>query len=75
VVAAFGRDGPVELAPPEPLGMAETIERLLDDPGLRAQRAQAGAEFVASRTWAAAARQLEVGLRAALAAAHDSASA
>jgi glycosyltransferase involved in cell wall biosynthesis len=75
VVAAFGRDGPVELAPPEPLGMAEAIDRLLDDPGLRAERARTGAEFVAGKTWAAAARQLEVGLRAALAAAHDSASA
>jgi glycosyltransferase involved in cell wall biosynthesis len=67
VVAAFGRDGPLELTPPEPLAMAQTIERLLDDPGLRAQRAREGAEFVAGKTWEAAARQVEQGLRAALA--------
>jgi glycosyltransferase involved in cell wall biosynthesis len=66
-VAAFGRDGPVELAPPEPLALAEAIERLLDDPALRAERASAGAAFVASKTWDAAARQVERGLRAALA--------
>jgi glycosyltransferase involved in cell wall biosynthesis len=66
-VAAFGRDGPIELARPEPLAIAEAIERLLDDPALRAERARAGAEFVASKTWDAAARQMEHGLRAALA--------
>jgi glycosyltransferase involved in cell wall biosynthesis len=66
VVAAFGRDGPVELAPPEPLAMAEAIERLLDDPDLRARRARAGADFVANKTWDAAARQVQAGLRAAL---------
>jgi glycosyltransferase involved in cell wall biosynthesis len=66
VVAAFGRDGPLELAPPEPRAMAEAIERLLDDPELRARRASAGADFVASKTWDAAARQVEAGLHAAL---------
>jgi O-antigen biosynthesis protein len=66
VVAAFGRDGPLELAPPEPLAMAEAIERLLDDRDLRAQRTRAGAQFVAGKTWDAAARRLEAGLRAAL---------
>jgi glycosyltransferase involved in cell wall biosynthesis len=72
VVASFGRDGPVEIAPPEPLAMAEAIERLIDDPDLRAKRAAAGALFVAGRTWDAAARQVEAGLRAALEYAQDS---
>lgn len=75
IVAAFGHDGPVELAPPEPLALAQAIERLLDDPALRAQRARAGAEFVAAKTWDAAARQVEAGLRAAIAAVRVDASA
>jgi glycosyltransferase involved in cell wall biosynthesis len=66
VVAAFGRDGPVELAPPEPLAIAEAVERLLDDPALRAERARQGANLAATRTWDTAARQVEAGLQAAL---------
>jgi glycosyltransferase involved in cell wall biosynthesis len=66
VVAAFGRDGPVELAAPEPLAIVEALERLLDDPLLREQRARDGASLVAARTWDAAARQVEEGLQAAL---------
>jgi glycosyltransferase involved in cell wall biosynthesis len=69
VAAAFGRDGPVELAAPEPLAIAAAIERLLDDPALRERRARTGAAFVETKTWDAAARQVETGLRAALAAA------
>jgi glycosyltransferase involved in cell wall biosynthesis len=70
IVAAFGRDGPIELTAPEPLAIAEAIERLLDDSALRAQRAHAGAGFVATKTWDAASRQVEAGLRAALEQAH-----
>jgi glycosyltransferase involved in cell wall biosynthesis len=66
VAAAFGRDGPVELAPPEPLAIVKALERLLDDPLLREQRAREGALLAAERTWEAAARQLEAGLQAAL---------
>jgi glycosyltransferase involved in cell wall biosynthesis len=66
VVAAFGRDGPVELAAPEPLAIARALERLLDDPALRARRAAEGRAFVAERTWDAAARQVEAGLHSAL---------
>jgi O-antigen biosynthesis protein len=66
VVAAFGRGGPIELAPPEPLAIADALERLLDDPISRAQRARDGTSLVAERTWDAAARQVEAGLEAAL---------
>ena len=62
----FGADGPVELAPFDPLAICDAIERLLDDIMLRAERSRAGAELVANRTWARAAEQVEAGLRAAL---------
>ena len=63
---AFGTDGPVELAPPDVMELATALERLLDDPDLRARRAAAGAKFVAGRTWDHATDQLEAGLRRAL---------
>jgi glycosyltransferase involved in cell wall biosynthesis/SAM-dependent methyltransferase len=62
----FGVGGPLELAPPDPVEMADTLLRMLDDPALRARRAEAGLAFVAGKTWDHAARQLEDGLRAAL---------
>jgi hypothetical protein len=65
-VAAFGRDSPIELAAPEPMAIAESLERLLDDPAERAQRSEEGMRLVAARTWDAAAVQLEAGLQAAL---------
>jgi glycosyltransferase involved in cell wall biosynthesis len=66
VVAAYGRGGPVDLAPPEPHGIADALERLLADPELRAQRAREGIELAQARTWDAAAAQVEDGLRQAL---------
>jgi glycosyltransferase involved in cell wall biosynthesis len=66
--ATFGDDGPIELAPPDPIRIAEAVERLLDDLVLRAERARAGIEFAAARTWDRAAEQVEAGLRRALAA-------
>jgi glycosyltransferase involved in cell wall biosynthesis len=69
VVAAFGRDGPLELAEPEPLAIVAALERLLDDPALRAGCVAAGADLIAARTWDAAARQVQAGLQAALEAA------
>jgi O-antigen biosynthesis protein len=66
VVAAFGRDGALELAEPEPLAIVEALERLLDDPQLRTERVTAGTSLVATRTWDAAAQQIETGLHAAL---------
>jgi glycosyltransferase involved in cell wall biosynthesis len=71
IVAAFGHDGPVELAPFEPHAIADALERLLDDPALRARRAQEGAAMAAARTWPAAAEQVEAGLVAAIAFARD----
>ena len=67
VKATFGADGPLELADFDPLALADAIERLLDDPELRAQRSRAGREAMSTRTWEAAAAQVEQGLRAALA--------
>jgi glycosyltransferase involved in cell wall biosynthesis len=67
--AAFGPDPPLELAPAEPEALAAAIERLLDDPELRARRATAGVAYAASRTWEAAAEQVELGLLAAIRAA------
>jgi glycosyltransferase involved in cell wall biosynthesis len=66
IVKAFGRDGPVDMAPLEPLAIADALERLLDDPKLREQRRQAAKALVAERTWEAAAERFEAGLRAAL---------
>jgi hypothetical protein len=65
-VAAFGRDGPVELAALDPMAIADALERLLGDAGLRARRAQEGARLRAERTWDHAAEQVERGLHAAI---------
>jgi glycosyltransferase involved in cell wall biosynthesis len=67
---SFGLDGPIALAEPSPLALCAAIERLLDDPAERAQRAAAGRSWVAPRTWAAAAEKVEQGLRVAIDAAH-----
>jgi glycosyltransferase involved in cell wall biosynthesis len=63
----FGADAPFELAPFDPLALADAIERLLDDPELRERRSRGGIAFVAQRTWEHAAGQVEMGLRAAIA--------
>ena len=62
----MGRDGPIELADFDPFALADALERLLDDDGLRERRSREGVELVASMTWGRAARQVEAGLRAAL---------
>jgi glycosyltransferase involved in cell wall biosynthesis len=67
VVAAFGRGGPVDFAPLDPIAIADALERLLSDRGLRARRAAQGADLRAERTWDRAAAQVEAGLRAAIA--------
>jgi len=62
----FGTDGPIELAPLDPGVLADALERLLDDPQLRARRSCEGIEFVASHTWEHATDEVEAGLRHAL---------
>lgn len=66
VVEAFGEDGPVLLADPDPRALADALERLLDDPADRDGRAAEGQRLVAARTWDAAGEAVERGLRAAL---------
>ena len=66
MTATFGAGGPVELAAPDPLALADALERLLDSPEVRLERSRAGVAWTAPRTWAAAAEQVEAGLRAAL---------
>jgi glycosyltransferase involved in cell wall biosynthesis len=57
---------PIELAPADPVALADALERLLDDPGLRARRSAEGIAFVVPRTWDRAAGQVEQALRDAL---------
>jgi glycosyltransferase involved in cell wall biosynthesis len=67
VRAALGGDEAITLAPFDPLALAGAVERLLDDAALRERQSEAGRTRVASRTWPAAAAQVERGLREALA--------
>ena len=62
--AAFG-DSPIELVPTTVLGIADALERLLDDAAERERRSREGLEWAASRTWDAAAAAVESGLRTA----------
>ncbi|MEZ5123581.1 MAG: glycosyltransferase [Solirubrobacterales bacterium] len=62
MVATFGEQGPIALAPPDPLALCSALERLLDDDAERARRAAAGIAFARERTWARAAEQLEATL-------------
>jgi O-antigen biosynthesis protein len=71
VRAAFGGDDALTLAPFDPLALADAIERLLDDPGLRARRSAAGRRLVAERTWEHASERFERCLRDAVAEAAD----
>jgi glycosyltransferase involved in cell wall biosynthesis len=64
--ATFGAGGALLLAPLDPVGLADAIERLLDDPRERVRRAQQGLELAAGRRWSAAAATVEAELRAAL---------
>lgn len=66
MLECFGADGPIVLANLDPIAICEAIEHLLDDLNARAGASRAGAEFVASRTWANSAQGVERGLRSAL---------
>ncbi len=63
----YGADGPVELAAFTPMAIADALQRLLEDSDRWRSHSRAGQEFVADRSWAAAAAQVERGIRAALA--------
>ncbi len=69
--SVFGADGPVSLVPFEAGALAGALEELLADPQLRDRRARQGTSFVAENSWAAAAEQVERGLRTALALRED----
>lgn len=69
--ATFGETGAVTLADPDPVALADAMERLLDDLVLRAECSRLGTALVADRTWDRAAEQVEQGLRAALRAAAE----
>jgi glycosyltransferase involved in cell wall biosynthesis len=62
MVATFGEDGPISLAPPDPLALCGVLERLLDDDAQRAQRGAAGIVYARDRTWSRAGEQLESAL-------------
>jgi O-antigen biosynthesis protein len=64
--AAFGTDGPVELARLTVTGVADTVLKLLDDPKLRDAHRERGLHLAEQRTWAAAVEDFEGGLREAL---------
>lgn len=64
--ATFGDDGPIALAPVDPVAIADAIETLLDDLLARAERTRDGLALAAERSWAAASRQVETGLRDAM---------
>jgi glycosyltransferase involved in cell wall biosynthesis len=62
----FGADGPLDLAPLEPVAIADALERLLADRERWERRSREGIEFVASHTWDHATDEVEAGLRHAL---------
>jgi O-antigen biosynthesis protein len=64
--SVYGDAGAVALAPFDPGAIAKEVERLLEDEAEWERRSRAGRALVAGRTWAAAAGQVEAGLRAAL---------
>jgi glycosyltransferase involved in cell wall biosynthesis len=66
MLATFGKEGPLALAPLEPLALCEAIEALLEDSARRETAAERGRELIGERTWKRATEQLESGLRMAM---------
>ena len=64
--AELGRDGGVELAEPDPISIADALERLLEDRDLWERRSAAGIAQVREASWDEAGRQVERDLREAL---------
>jgi O-antigen biosynthesis protein len=71
VRAALGGGDGLTFTPFDPLALADAVERLLDDRGLRARRSEAGQRLVAGRTWERSGEQFERCLREAAADAAD----
>jgi O-antigen biosynthesis protein len=65
--AEIGRDGGVEVADADPVAIADALDALLADDELRRRRTEAGLAFVETASWDVAAKQVEAGLREALA--------
>jgi glycosyltransferase involved in cell wall biosynthesis len=63
MLQTFGDDGPVALADFDPVALADTLARLLDDAAERELRCAAGLALAATRTWSAAAEQVERALK------------
>jgi O-antigen biosynthesis protein len=64
--AELGRDGGVELAEPDPISIADALDRLLEDRDLWERRSAAGIAQVRDASWDEAGRQVERDLREAL---------
>lgn len=67
VRTALGGAHALTVARFDPLALADAVERLLDDPELRARRSEAGRRLMAERTWERAGEQFERCLREAVA--------
>ncbi len=61
--ATFGDDGPIALAPFDPVALAGAIAALMDDDDERERRGAAGLRLAGERTWPRAAGQLEAAIR------------
>jgi glycosyltransferase involved in cell wall biosynthesis len=59
----FGDDGPIVLAPFDPVALAGAIARLMDDDADRERRAADGLALAGARTWPRAAAQVEAAIR------------
>lgn len=66
VLGTFGEDGPLTLAPPDPLAVCDAIETLLDDFEARALRVREGLAWAGGRSWGTAAEQVAAELVTAL---------
>lgn len=71
--SAYGDPPPVELALFDDVAVAAAIERLLDDPALRAERSRLGLAHASTRSWDTTTDHVESGIRAVLAAREEEA--
>jgi glycosyltransferase involved in cell wall biosynthesis len=69
--AVHGREGPIELAEFDDLAVGAAIERLLDDPALRAKRARAGLDYAGRHSWDMTTQSVEEAMRQVLARRED----